>query len=247
MMAAAGRPGIPRAPHLSRSLAARSWTMASPADGPVAVTGVSGFTGGWMVKELVENGYNVRACLRDQGSWRGENATEYLESLGDSVTVFDGCDLFVPGSFDAAFKGCSAVFHVRGPSSPFPPSTTPPHPGSRCRWPRCWATRRRTNPPPPATWTTTPTTGASSARRTSSTPSTPPAPSRPSSTRQASRRSSTATSPKGTSGQRTTGPATPPRRSAPTRAPRSTPRRWSWPPPRTAAGPGPRSPSTRPT
>ena len=84
----------------------------SPAAGPVAVTGVSGFTGGWMVTELVAHGYTVHACLRDQKGWRGLNATEYLQSLGESVTVFDGCDLFVPGSFDDAFKGCSAVFHV---------------------------------------------------------------------------------------------------------------------------------------
>lgn len=28
------------------------------------------------------------------------------------VEVIDGCDLFVPGSFDAAFAGCAGVFHV---------------------------------------------------------------------------------------------------------------------------------------
>ena len=86
--------------------------VVAPADGPVAVTGVSGFTGGWMVTELVAHGYTVHACLRDLASWRGQNASEYLDTLGEAVTVYDGCDLFVPGSFDAAFKGCSTVFHV---------------------------------------------------------------------------------------------------------------------------------------
>lgn len=86
--------------------------MLSPSDGPVAVTGVSGFTGGWMVTELVAHGYTVHACLRDQASWRGQNALEYFSTLGESVCVYNSCDLFVPGSFDAAFKGCSAVFHV---------------------------------------------------------------------------------------------------------------------------------------
>lgn len=79
--------------------------------GPVAVTGVSGFTGAHMVRELVVHGYTVRACLRNKGSWRGVDACAYLETL-PRVEIVDGCDLFVPGSYDAAFKGCVGVFHV---------------------------------------------------------------------------------------------------------------------------------------
>ena len=83
----------------------------SPPDGPVAVTGCSGFTGGHMVRELVIHGYEVRACIRDASSWRGKDCVDYLSRL-PRVEIVDGCDLFTAGSYDDAFKGCAGVFHV---------------------------------------------------------------------------------------------------------------------------------------
>ena len=59
----------------------------------------------------MHHGYKVRACLRDGSSWRGEDAIQYLEKL-PGVEIVTGCDLFVPGSYDAAFAGCVGVFHV---------------------------------------------------------------------------------------------------------------------------------------
>ena len=85
----------------------------SPADGPVAVTGASGYIGSWIVRDLAEQGYEVRACVRDAS--RPEKV-DHLKAMNEaglrgSVALAEG-DLGKPGSYDDAFAGCSAVIHA---------------------------------------------------------------------------------------------------------------------------------------
>ena len=42
-------------------------TAISPTNGPIAVTGASGYIGSWIVQDLMEQGYAVRASVRDAG------------------------------------------------------------------------------------------------------------------------------------------------------------------------------------
>ncbi|MDP7640405.1 MAG: NAD-dependent epimerase/dehydratase family protein [Candidatus Hydrogenedentes bacterium] len=88
--------------------------ISGPADGPVAVTGSSGYIGSHVVKNLVQAGYTVRACVRDASR---EEKTSYLLAMNGqgegSVDVFS-CDLYkaYEGAYDDVFAGCPAVFHV---------------------------------------------------------------------------------------------------------------------------------------
>ena len=88
--------------------------ISGPSEGPVAVTGAAGFVGAHLVKNLVEHGYAVRACVRDTGR---EDKMAYLKKIADAgpgSVEFFSCDLYKAdeGEYDEAFSGCSAVFHV---------------------------------------------------------------------------------------------------------------------------------------
>jgi nucleoside-diphosphate-sugar epimerase len=85
-------------------------------DGPVAVTGASGYVGSQVVAALVRRGYDVRACVTD-----GQNPrkTEHLLSLNvhraPGRAQIHVADLLAEGSYDEAVAGCSAVLHAGTP------------------------------------------------------------------------------------------------------------------------------------
>ncbi|BAD68895.1 putative dihydrokaempferol 4-reductase [Oryza sativa Japonica Group] len=69
--------------------------MGEAVKGPVVVTGASGFVGSWLVMKLLQAGYTVRATKERLTLWKAD--------LGEE------------GSFDAAIRGCTGVFHVATP------------------------------------------------------------------------------------------------------------------------------------
>ena len=80
--------------------------------GPVAVTGAAGYIGSHLVKNLVEHGYTVRACVRDKTR---VDKTAHLEAMNEgtagTIEIVEA-DMLVDGSYDDVFAGCCAVFHV---------------------------------------------------------------------------------------------------------------------------------------
>ncbi len=83
-----------------------------PKGGTVAVTGSAGFIGGWVVKQLLDKGYRVRACVRDVND---EEKTGFLKSMPGHASgrlTLHAADLDTPGCFDDVFSGCHGVAHL---------------------------------------------------------------------------------------------------------------------------------------
>ncbi|XP_015692998.2 dihydroflavonol 4-reductase-like [Oryza brachyantha] len=82
--------------------------------GPVVVTGASGFVGSWLVMKLLQAGYTVRATVRDPSNLGKTKPLLELPGSKERLTLWKA-DLSEEGSFDAAIRGCTGVFHVATP------------------------------------------------------------------------------------------------------------------------------------
>jgi nucleoside-diphosphate-sugar epimerase len=83
--------------------------------GTVLVTGGSGFIGGWCVAGLLEQGYAVRATVRDLGREPAARAAIGRQvDPGDRLS-FHAVDLTDDAGWDTAMAGCDYLLHVASP------------------------------------------------------------------------------------------------------------------------------------
>ncbi|XP_027329642.1 dihydroflavonol 4-reductase-like [Abrus precatorius] len=80
----------------------------------VCVTGAAGFIGSWLVMRLIQNGYKVRATVRDPANMKKVKHLLELPNAKTNLSLWKA-DLAEEGSFDEAIKGCTGVFHVATP------------------------------------------------------------------------------------------------------------------------------------
>jgi dihydroflavonol-4-reductase len=81
----------------------------------VCVSGVNGFVGAQVAKDLLESGYGVNGTVRSLSDCSLAHLT-CLTKAEDSFRDFEA-DLLVPDSFDEAARGCDYAVHCASPSS----------------------------------------------------------------------------------------------------------------------------------
>lgn len=99
--------------------------------GPVCVSGITGFIGAQIVKDLLQKGYAVHGTAR---SISNPDRLSHITSLPEASDHFKpfSADLLTPGSFDDALEGCTGAIHCASPYAMSKWSFVPKSADNRC-------------------------------------------------------------------------------------------------------------------
>lgn len=81
----------------------------------VLVTGANGYVAAWVLNDLLEAGYSVKATVRTESAARIVFKTH--SKFADKLSTLVVSDITAPGAFDGAAHGVEAVIHVASPFS----------------------------------------------------------------------------------------------------------------------------------
>eukprot|EP00466_Bigelowiella_natans_P002222 jgi/Bigna1/56312/estExt_Genewise1Plus.C_930029 len=83
-------------------------------DGPVCVTGASGFVASNIIRMLLEKGYVVHGTVRNKSNKKKVGHLMSLPGATERLKLFEA-DLLKEGSFKDAIAGCACVMHTASP------------------------------------------------------------------------------------------------------------------------------------
>lgn len=82
---------------------------------PILVTGGSGYVASWIVKQLLDEGHNVRTTVRNKSNTaKYQHLLDIAKESKGKLEVFEA-DLMKEGTFLEAMKGCELLFHTASP------------------------------------------------------------------------------------------------------------------------------------
>mgnify|MGYP005665480589 FL=1 len=82
---------------------------------PVLVTGANGYVASWLVKKLLDKGFNVHAAIRNPDDKEKIAHLEEASNASKGSIKFFATNLLLPGSYKKAMEGCSLVYHTASP------------------------------------------------------------------------------------------------------------------------------------